>query len=44
MYREQKELEKEYDRQREKFKEARTEVKNKMEALAVQEKVLGKQR
>ena len=40
LYREHKELEKEYDRQRDKLKDARTEVKDKTEALAKKEKVL----
>ena len=39
MYREHKELGKEYDQQREKLKEARSEVKDKTKALVEQEKI-----
>ena len=40
LYRQHKELEKEYYRQRDKLKEARTEVTGNTEALAMQEMVL----
>ena len=39
LYREHTDLEKEYDRQRKKLKEARSEVKEKVEALAAQDRM-----
>ena len=42
MYREHKELGKEYDQQREKLKEARSEVKDKTKALVEDKKIFPK--